>query len=104
MARLRVKDQEDGTCVIEHVTYEHNHYLLQRPSMLVFLHSHKNFDSSLLQYVKDLQFQNVPHHTILSILYGSFGGGQYLMVLLAAWGHNLQWNEGGNGEEAEGFL
>jgi hypothetical protein len=80
MARLRVKDQEDDTCLIEHVTYEHNHYLLQSPSMLVFLHSHKNFDSSLLPYVKDLQFQNVPHHTILSILYGSFGGGQYLTI------------------------
>jgi hypothetical protein len=60
MARLRVKDQEDVTCLIEHVTYEHNHYLLQSLSILVFLHSHKNFDSSLLQYVKDLQFQSVP--------------------------------------------
>lgn len=79
-AKMRLKDQLDGTSVIVDIKFEHNHHLLQSPSMMVFLHSHKSFDKSLLEYVKFLQLQNVPHHTIMSILYGSFGGGQFLTV------------------------
>jgi hypothetical protein len=70
----------DDTCVIVDINLEHNHRLMQTPSMLVFLHSHKSVDPSILEYVKFLQYQNVPHHTILSILYGSLGGGQYLAM------------------------
>ena len=77
-AGMKLKDYPDGTCVIKNIRFEHNHKLILSPSMLNFLHSHKRFDKSLLQYVKFLQFHNVPHRTILSMLYSSVGGGQYL--------------------------
>jgi hypothetical protein len=79
--KLRLKeDKYDKTCKIVDMNLEHNHHLVQSPSMLVFLHSHKDFNPTLKEFVKDLQFQNVPHHTIMSILYGNLGGGQYLTV------------------------
>jgi hypothetical protein len=80
-AKLRLKGNEhDDTVVIVDINFEHNHQLIQSPTMLVFLHSHKSFDPTILDYVKFLQFQNVQHHTIMSILYGSLGGGQFLAL------------------------
>jgi hypothetical protein len=77
-AGIRVKKKEDDTYVIENIKFEHNHHMIQSPSMMNFLHSHKNFDPSLLEFVKFLQFENVSHRIILSILYSSVGGVQYL--------------------------
>ena len=79
-ARIRLKEKADGSCVIQDINLEHNHRLLISPSMLVFLHSHKDFDPSLLEYVKFLQFQNVKHHQIQSIISGSLGGTQYMTM------------------------
>ena len=53
-AGMKLKDYPDGTCVIKNIRFEHNHKLILSPSMLNFLHSHKRFDKSLLQYVKFL--------------------------------------------------
>ena len=50
-AKLRLKEKHDGTFVIEDMQLEHNHHLLLTPSMLVFLHSHKTLDPTLLEYV-----------------------------------------------------
>ena len=49
---MRVKVQEDGTCVAVDIEYNHNHQLMQTDDMLVFLHSHKNYDPAILDYVK----------------------------------------------------
>ena len=56
------------------VVFEHNHQLLLSPSMLVFLHSHKTVDSNLKDYIKDLQFSNVKHVSIMGILSRLCGG------------------------------
>ena len=80
-AKLRIKTNKyNETVVIVDSKLEHNHKLVTSESMIVFIHSHKNFDPTILEYVKFLQFQNVPHHVIMSILYGSLGGGQYLAM------------------------
>lgn len=78
LAGIRVKEKEDKTYVIENIKFEHNHHMIQSPSMMNFIHSHKDFDPSLLEFVKFLQFENVSHRIILSILYSSVGGAQYL--------------------------
>ena len=77
-AGIRVKKKEENHYVIANIRFEHNHHMIQSPSMMNFLHSHKDFDPSLLEYVKFLQFENVNHRTIMSILYSSVGGAQYL--------------------------
>lgn len=79
-ARLRLKKKWDDTWVIEDINFEHTHHLILSPSMLVFLHSHKTFDKSLLEYVKFLQFQNLKHIQIMSILSTSVGGSQYMTM------------------------
>lgn len=79
-AKLRLKEKPDGTFVIEDMQLEHNHRLLLTPSMLVFLHSHKTLDPTLLEYVKFLQFQNIKHYQIMSIIAGSVGGSQYMTM------------------------
>ncbi|XP_020172889.1 protein FAR1-RELATED SEQUENCE 5-like [Aegilops tauschii subsp. strangulata] len=48
-ARMRVKVQEDNTCVAVDIEYNHNHQLMQTDDMLVFLHSHKNYDPTILE-------------------------------------------------------
>lgn len=56
-AKLRLKANEhDDTVVIVDINFEHNHQLIQSPTMLHFLHSHKSFDPTILDYVKFLQF------------------------------------------------
>ena len=77
-AGIRIKEKGPYFFVIETIRFEHNHHMIQSPSMMNFLHSHKDFDPSLLEFVKFLQFENVPHRTIMSILYSSVGGAQYL--------------------------
>ena len=79
-AMLRLKEKWVGSFVIEDIHFEHNHRLVVSPSMLVFLHSHKPFDTSLLEYIKFLQFQNLKHHQIVQIISGSVGGNQYLTM------------------------
>jgi hypothetical protein len=73
-AGIRIKEKGPYFFVIETIRFEHNHHMIQSPSMMNFLHSHKDFDPSLLEFVKFLQFENVPHRTIMSILYSSVGG------------------------------
>ena len=46
--------------------------------MLVFLHSHKNFDKTILEYVKYLQFKCIEHAQIMSILGGDDPGSYFL--------------------------
>ena len=67
-AFLRFKEREDGTCVVKEIVHNHNHPLLLSPSMLVYMHSHKNLDSTLTDYVKDLQSSNVKHVNIMGLL------------------------------------
>ncbi|KAI4989210.1 hypothetical protein ZWY2020_036527 [Hordeum vulgare] len=65
---MRVKVQEDNTCVVVDIQYNHNHHLIQTDDMLVFLHSHKNYDPTILEYVKLLRYHDVKHTTIMSML------------------------------------
>ena len=56
-AKMRLKKEKDGTFVVKEICWEHNHMLQLTAQMLVFLHSHKNFDKTILEYVKYLQFK-----------------------------------------------
>ena len=67
-AMIRFKERDDGTCVVKEVVHAHNHTLLLSPSMMVFMHSHKNTDSTLMDFVKDLQTSNVKHVNIMGLL------------------------------------
>ena len=69
-AKMRLKIEKDGTLVVKEIVWEHNHMLHLTPKMLVFLHSHKNFDKTILEYVKYLQFKGIEHVQIMSILGG----------------------------------
>ena len=79
-ARMRVKVQEDGTCVAVDIEYNHNHQLMQTDDMLVFLHSHKNYDPTILEYVKLLQYHDVKHTTIMSMLSENEDGSYFLSM------------------------
>ena len=50
--------------------------------MLVFLHSRKNFDKTILEYVKYLQFKGIEHAQIMSIL-GCDDPGSYFLEMNA---------------------
>ena len=52
------------------------------PQMLVFLHSHKNFDKTILEYIKYLQFKGIEHAKIMCIL-GSDDPGSYFLEMNA---------------------
>ena len=71
---MSLKEKADGTCVVKNIIFEHNHTLVLSPSMLVFLHSHKRVDSTLKDYVKDLQFSNVKQVNIMGLLSRINGG------------------------------
>ena len=73
-ACMSLKERADGTCVVKGIIFEHNHMLVLSPSMLVFLHSHKRIDSTLRDYVRDLQFSNVKHVNIMGLLSRINGG------------------------------
>ena len=79
-ARMRVKVQEDNTCVAVDIEYNHNHHLMQTDDMLVFLHSHKNYDPTILEYVKLLQYHDVKHTTIMSMLSENEDGSYFLSM------------------------
>ncbi|XP_073361359.1 protein FAR1-RELATED SEQUENCE 5-like [Aegilops tauschii subsp. strangulata] len=79
-ARRRVKVQEDNTCVAVDIEYNHNHQLMQTDGMLVFLHSHKNYDPTILEYVKLLQYHDVKHTTIMSMLSENEDGSYFLSM------------------------
>jgi len=79
-ARMRVKVQEDNTCVVVDIEYNHNHHLMQTDDMLVFLHSHKNYDPTILEYVKLLQYHDVKHTTIMSMLSKNKDGSNFLSL------------------------
>ncbi|KAI4994037.1 hypothetical protein ZWY2020_008500 [Hordeum vulgare] len=65
---MRVKVQEYNTCVVVDIEYNHNHHLIQSANMLVFLYSYKNYDPTLLEYVKLLQYHDVKHTTIMKAM------------------------------------
>src|SRR3954468_2456688 len=69
-AMIRVKKEWDGYFVIKDIVWEHNHRLTLSPDMLWFLHSHKTFDSTILEYVKFLQFKGMSQSQIMNILNG----------------------------------
>jgi hypothetical protein len=71
---LRLKEREDGSCVVKDVILDHNHPLLLSPSMLVFLCSHKKVDSTVKDFIKDLQFSNIQHVNIMGYLTRIHGG------------------------------
>ena len=77
---MRVKVQEDNTCVAVDIEYNHNHKLMQTDDMLVFLHSHKNYDPTILEYVKLLQYHDVKHTTIMSMLSENEDGSYFLSI------------------------
>ncbi|XP_020170124.1 protein FAR-RED IMPAIRED RESPONSE 1-like [Aegilops tauschii subsp. strangulata] len=79
-AKMRLKKEKDGTFVIKEIVWEHNHTLQLTPQMLVFLHSHKNFDKTILEYVKYLQFKGIEHAQIMSILGGDDPGSYFLKM------------------------
>jgi hypothetical protein len=69
-----LKEREDGSCVVKDVILDHNHPLLLSPSMLVFLRSHKKVDSTMKDFIKDLQFGNIQHVNIMGYLTRIHGG------------------------------
>ncbi|CAM0905787.1 unnamed protein product [Alopecurus aequalis] len=73
-ALIRVKERNDGSCIVKDVELEHNHPLLLSPSMLVFMHSHKRVDSTMKDYIKDPQMSNVKHVNIMGLLSRLSGG------------------------------
>lgn len=77
-AKMRLKIEKDGTLVVKGIVWEHNHRLQLTPQMLVFLHSHKFFDKTILEYVKYLQFKGIEHAQIMSILGGDDPGSYFL--------------------------
>ena len=77
-AAIRLKQKPDKTWVLKDIEFEHTHRMILTPSMLVFLHSHKNLDPAMLEYVKFLQFTNTKHTNIMAILAGSVGGTQFM--------------------------
>ncbi|XP_044361649.1 protein FAR1-RELATED SEQUENCE 5 [Triticum aestivum] len=79
-ARMRVKMQEDNTCVAVDIEYNHNHQLMQTDDMLVFLHSHKNYDPTILEYVNLLRYHDVKHTTIMSMLSENEDGSYFLSM------------------------
>ena len=68
------KERDDETCVVKDIVLEHNHRLLNSPSALVFLHSHKTMDPIVKEYIKDLHKTNVKHANIMSLLSWLPGG------------------------------
>ena len=73
-ACISLKVRVDGTCGVKTIVFEHNHPLVLSESMLVFLCSHKRIDSTLENYIRDLQFSNVRHVNIMGILTKLCGG------------------------------
>ena len=73
-AFMRLKERKDGTCVVKDFCPDHNHQLIVSPSMLVFLRSHKRVDTTLKDLVKDLQFSNIKHVSIMGFLTTLHGG------------------------------
>ena len=71
---MRVKERDDGTCIVKRVVHEHNHRLLISPSALVFLHSHKTINPTVREYVRDLHKTNVKHVNIMGLLSWLSGG------------------------------
>uniref|UniRef100_A0A453BGK4 FAR1 domain-containing protein n=1 Tax=Aegilops tauschii subsp. strangulata TaxID=200361 RepID=A0A453BGK4_AEGTS len=71
---MLLKERDDGTCVVKDIVIEHNHRLLDSPSTLVFLHSHKTIDPTVKEYIKDLHKTNVKHVNIMSLLSWLSGG------------------------------
>ena len=78
-AKMRLKREKDGTLVVKEIVWEHNHRLQLTPQMLV-LHSHKNFDKTILDYVKYLQFKGIEHAQIMSILGGDDPASYFLKM------------------------
>jgi len=81
-AKMGMKREKDGTLAVKEIIWEHNHKVQLTPQMLVFLHSHKNFDKAILEYVKYLQFKGIEHAQIMSTL-GSDDPGSYFLEMNA---------------------
>ena len=67
-AFMRLKERDDGSCVVKDINVNHNHKLVLTPSMLVFLRSHKKVDPTLKEYIKDPLASNVKHVNVMSLL------------------------------------
>ena len=79
---MRLKKEKDGTFVVKEIVWEHNHRLQLTTEMLVFLHSQQNFDKTILEYIKYLQFKGIEHAQIMSIL-GDDDPGSYFLEMNA---------------------
>ena len=75
---MRLKREKDGTLVVKEIVWEHNHRLQLTTEMLVFLHSQKNFDKTILEYVKYVQLKGIEDAQIMSILGGDDPGSYFL--------------------------
>jgi hypothetical protein len=71
---MRLKEKNDGSCIVKDIYLDHNHPLLLSPSMLVFMRSLKRVDTTLKDLVKDLLFSNIKHVNIMGSLTWLHGG------------------------------
>lgn len=54
--------------MIAHVDLNHNHKMIESPTMLLHMHSHKREDMLLDKLVKDMQSDNLTHTQMMSTL------------------------------------
>ena len=77
MIKLKFRRDEESNekvAEIEQVRLEHNHVLLPKPTETKQMRAHKNKDPLLLDYVDDLQANDVPNHCVRNIIRGMHGG------------------------------
>ena len=71
---MLLEERNDGACVVKEIVLEQNRRLLNSPSALLFLHSHKTIDPTMKVYIKDLHKTNVKHVNIMGLLSWLSGG------------------------------
>jgi len=77
MIKLKFRRDEESNekvAEIEQVRLDHNHVLLPKPTETKQMRAHKNKDPLLLDYVDDLQANDVPNHCVRNIIRGMHGG------------------------------
>lgn len=66
--------EKDWLFVIEGVELKHNHQMINSPTMLAHLYSHKTDDAMLDKLVKNMSSDNLTHLQIMSTLSWMSGG------------------------------
>ena len=65
--------------MIAEIELNHNHRMIDSPTMLLHMHSHKTDDPLLDKLVKDMQSDNLKHTQMMSTL-SRMSGGLHFMV------------------------